>query len=149
MSTPVRRIVLTYLVLFLLTPMVAPTLSAQSQSGASISGVVRDTTGAVLPGVTVEASSSALIEKIRNGVSDDQGIYRIINLNPGTYSVAFTLPGFSTVKRDGLELTGGFTATVNAEMRVGSLEETVTVSGQSPLVDVQSATQRQTLTAKE
>jgi Carboxypeptidase regulatory-like domain len=148
MKIAVRRVVLTRLLLFLFTPLLASTLSAQSQSGASISGVVRDTTGAVLPGVTVEASSPALIEKIRNGVSDDQGVYRIINLNPGTYTVTFTLPGFSTVKRDGLELTGGFTATVNAELRVGALEETVTVSGQSPLVDVQSATQRQTLTAQ-
>src|SRR5207302_756817 len=101
-------------------------------------GVGKDTTGAVLPGVTVEASSPALIEKVRTVVSDASGQYKVIDLRPGTYSVTFTLPGFSTVKRDGIELTAGFTATVNGELRVGRVEENVTVSGQSPVVDTQN-----------
>jgi hypothetical protein len=110
---------------------------AQSAAGG-IAGVVRDTTGAVLPGVTVEAASPALIEKVRSVVTDTQGNYKVTELRPGTYSVTFTVPGFSTVKREGVELTTGFTATVNAELTVGSLEETVTVTGASPVVDVQN-----------
>jgi hypothetical protein len=111
---------------------------------AVIAGSVRDTSGAVLPGVSVEASSPALIEKVRNVVSDSNGQYRIEDLRPGLYKVSFTLPGFATFEREGVELTGSFTATINAEMRVGSLEETVTVTGESPIVDVQSA-RRQTV----
>ncbi len=106
---------------------------------ASIAGAVKDATGALLPGVTVEASSPALIEKVRTVVSDGAGQYRIIDLRPGTYSVTFTLPGFNVFKRDGIELTGSFTATVDAELKLGSVEETVTVSGQASVVDVQSA----------
>ena len=87
---------------------------------ASIAGVVRDTSGAVLPGVTVEAASPALIEKVRSVVTDGTGQYQIVDLRPGTYTVTFTLPGFSTVKREGIELTGSFTATVNADLRVGA-----------------------------
>jgi hypothetical protein len=111
---------------------------------AVIAGSVRDTSGAVLPGVTVEASSPALIEKVRGAVSYGSGQYRIEDLRPGIYKVSFSLPGFSTFEREGVELTGSFTATINAEMRVGSLEETVTVTGESPIVDVQSA-RRQTV----
>src|SRR6185436_4745792 len=111
---------------------------AQSSTTGAIAGVVRDGTGAVLPGVTVEAASPALIEKVRTAVSDAQGNYKIIDLRPGTYSVTFTLPGFSTFKRDGIELTTGFTATANADMKIGALEETVTVSGASPVVDIQN-----------
>jgi hypothetical protein len=88
----------------------------------SITGVVRDTSGAVLPGVTVEASSPALIEKVRSVVTDGTGQYRIVDLRPGSYT--FMLPGFSVVRREGIELTARFTATVNAEMRVGAVEET-------------------------
>ena len=77
---------------------------AQAESGA-IAGVVRDTSGAVMPGVTVEAASPVLIEKVRSVVSDSQGLYRIVDLRPGSYTVTFTLPGFSTYKRDGVELT--------------------------------------------
>src|SRR5688572_3214023 len=84
---------------------------------ASITGVVRDSSGAVLPGVTVEASSPALIEKVRSVVTDGTGQYRIENLRPGAYTVTFVLPGFSTVKREGIELTGSFTASINAELR--------------------------------
>src|SRR5262245_45478822 len=113
----------------------------------SIAGVVRDASGGVMPGVTVEASSPALIEKTRTVVTDGDGQYKIINLVPGTYSVTFTLSGFNTVKRDGIELTGDFTAPVNAEMKVGAIEETITVSGASPLIDTQSVTQKKSLTS--
>ncbi|MEQ1575957.1 MAG: carboxypeptidase-like regulatory domain-containing protein, partial [Vicinamibacterales bacterium] len=112
-------------------------LPAAAYAQASITGVVRDTSGAVLPGVTVEAASPVLIEKVRSVATDGNGLYRIVDLRPGTYTVTVTLPGFSTVRREGIELTGNFTATVNAEMRVGSLEETITVTGASPIVDVQ------------
>jgi len=112
---------------------------------ASIAGTVKDASGAVLPGVTVEASSPELIEKVRTALSDGTGQYRIENLRPGTYAVTFTLTGFSTVRREGIELTGSFTATVNVDLRVGSVTETVTVSGESPMVDVQSAKRQQTL----
>ena len=94
-----------------------------------------------MPGVTVEATSPALIEKVRVAVTDGQGLYKIADLRPGSYVVTFTLPGFSIVKRTGIELTSGFAATVNAELRVGALEETITVSGQTPLVDVQNTRQ--------
>ena len=113
-----------------------PTLaSAQS----SIAGVVRDDTGAVLPGVTVEASSPALIEKTRSVVSDDSGQFKIVDLRPGVYAVAFTLQGFSTFRREGITLTTNATATVNGEMKVGSIQESITVTGEAPLVDVQNA----------
>ena len=103
------------------------------------------TSGAVLPGVTVEAASPALIEKVRTVVTDGAGQYRIIDLRPGTYTVTFTLPGFNTVKREGVELAGTFIANVNADMRVGALEETITVTGAAPVVDVQSTRQQQVL----
>ncbi len=122
-----------------------PGLSA-AQSGSSIAGVVKDTTGAVMPGVTVEAASPALIEKVRTAVTDAAGQYKIVNLVPGTYTVTFTLTGFNTVKREGIELTAAFTANVNADLKVGSLEETITVSGQAPTVDVQNVTQQSVIT---
>src|SRR5205807_6627616 len=100
------------------------------------------TSGAVLPGVTVEAASPVLIEKSRAATTDGEGRFQIVDLRPGTYSVTFTLEGFSAFKRDGIELPSNFTATVNADMKVGSLQETITVSGQSPIVDVQNAVQQ-------
>jgi hypothetical protein len=111
----------------------------------SITGVVRDSSGAVLPGVTVEAASPVLIEKVREVVTDGTGQYRIVDLRPGIYTVTFALTGFSGVKREGIELTAGFTATVNAELRVGAIEETLTVTGESPIVDVQSTTRATSL----
>jgi hypothetical protein len=119
---------------------------ADLAAAQTIAGTVRDDTGAVMPGVTVEAASPALIEKVRTAVTDGAGQYRIVNLTVGLYSVTFALPGFSTVKREGIELTGNFTATVNADLKVGALEETVTVAGASPLVDVQSATRQVVMT---
>ncbi len=112
---------------------------------ASIAGVVKDASGAVLPGVTVEAASPALIEKVRSVVTDDSGQYRIVDLRPGTYSVTFTLTGFSVVKREGIELSGSFNATINADLKVGGLEETITVTGESPIVDTQSIRRQTTL----
>ena len=115
---------------------------AVSLAQSVIAGIVTDATGAILPGVTVEASSPALIEKTRSVVSDGNGRYRIEDLRPGTYSVTFSLPGFSHFVRDGIVLESNFTATINGELKVGSLEETVTVSGVSPVVDVQSTQSR-------
>jgi hypothetical protein len=119
---------------------------AQSAATGTIAGVVKDATGAVLPGVTVEAASPALIEKVRSVVTDDRGEYRIVELRPGTYTVTFTLPGFSIVRREGLELTTGFTASVDAELRVGTVEETITVTGASPVVDTHNVRTQNVLT---
>src|SRR5712672_3346297 len=111
-------------------------LPAAAFAQAAITGVVKDASGGVLPGVTVEASSPVLIERIRSVVANDGGQYRIVDLRPGIYSLTFSLPGFSTVLREGIELSGTFVATVNAELRVGALEETITVTGETPIVDV-------------
>src|SRR4029077_2658558 len=96
-------------------------------------GAVKDASGAVLPSVTVEAASPALIERGRSSVTDGQGLFRIVDLRPGVYTVTFTLPGFSTLKREGLELTAGFTATLTAELKVGELAATITVSAETPV----------------
>src|SRR6187549_992495 len=120
-------------------------LPAAAFAQGAITGVVKDVSGAVLPGVTVEASSPVLIEKVRSVATDASGQYRIVDLRPGTYSVTFSLPGFRTVRRDGIELTGTFVATVSADLSVGELQETVTVTGETPVVDVQSVKVQQTL----
>ena len=112
---------------------------------AVLTGTVKDPSGGVLPGVAVEAASPALIEKVRTAITDGTGQYRIEDLRPGTYTVTFTLQGFSTTKREGIELTGSFTATINTDLRVGTLAETITVSGETPIVDVQSAKRQLTL----
>ena len=117
---------------------------AQEQTWEII-GKVKDTEGGPLPGVTIEARSPALIEGVRSAVSDGSGLYSIEALRPGTYSVTFTLPGFSTFVRDGIELTSGFTANVDGQMTVGSIEETVTVSGAAPLIDVQNVVSQENL----
>jgi hypothetical protein len=124
----------------------AETARAQTASSGAIAGEVKDATGAVLPGVTVEAASPALIEKVRSAVTDAQGRYQIVELRPGTYTVTFSLPGFSNVKREGIELSAGFTANVNAELRVGSISETITVSGATPVVDTQNVRSQNVLT---
>ena len=123
-------------------------LPAAAFAQAAIAGIAKDSSGAVLPGVTVEAASPALLEKVRTAVSDGTGQYQIVNLVPGTYTVTFTLGGFNTVKREGVVLAGSFTAKIDAEMRVGSLEETITVSGESPIVDVQN-TRRQRVIGRD
>jgi hypothetical protein len=116
--------------------------SARAQS-SGIAGVVRDSSGAVLPGVTVEAASPALIERSRTVVTDTQGRYNIVDLRPGVYTVTFGLTGFSTVRREEIQLSAQFVATVNAELKVGTLEETVTVTGESPIVDTSNVVKRQ------
>ena len=131
--------------LIVLSISLLPAISSAQTASGTIAGLVRDTSGAVMPGVTVEASSPALIEKVRSVVSDSQGLYRIVDLRPGTYTVTFTLPGFATFKRDGVELTTGFTAQVNAEMKVGTLAETITVSGEASVVDIQNVRQQTTI----
>ena len=128
----------------LLAALLLPSFAA-AQAAGGIAGVVKDTSGAVMPGVTVEASSPALIERVRSVVTDSEGQYKIIDLRPGTYTVTFTLVGFSTVKREGIELSAGFTATVNGELKVGALEETITVTGRSPIVDTQNVTQQKVI----
>jgi hypothetical protein len=128
--------------------LLSTTVAWAQQLASGISGVVRDTSGAVLPGVTVEAASPALIEKVRTTISDAEGRYSVENLVPGAYTVTFTLPGFRTLVRDGITLQAGFTATVNADLQVGSLEESITVSGAAPLVDTQNV-RRQTNVTRE
>ena len=138
----IARTVTTRLALLSLLILSADAVFTQGQT--AIAGVVRDATGAVLPGVTVEASSPALIEKVRTAITDGQGQYKIIDLRPGLYSVTFTLQGFNSLRRDGVELTTAFTANVNADLRVGSLQETVTVTGESPIVDTQNVIRKST-----
>ena len=119
---------------------------SNAQALGTIAGAVKDASGAILPGVTVEASSSALIEKVRTVVTDGAGQYRIVNLPPGNYIVTFTLPGFSTVKREGIEVSPNFTSNIDADLRVGAVEETITVTGESPIVDIQSSAQTRAMT---
>jgi len=109
----------------------------------SLAGIARDASGAVLPGVTVEASSPALIEKVRTGVTDGTGQYRIENLTPGVYTVSFSLAGFTTVRREGVEVSGAQIITINADLRVGGVQETITVTGETPVVDVHTSTRAQ------
>jgi Carboxypeptidase regulatory-like domain len=114
-------------------------LASAASAQSAIAGLVRDTSGAVLPGVTVEAASAVLIEKTRSVTTDATGQYKIVDLRPGTYTVTFTLPGFQTIRREGIEVPTAFTATVSVELKVGAVEETVTVTGASPVVDLQSS----------
>ena len=118
--------------------------SSPAYAQSAISGVVKDESGAVMPGVSVEAASEALIEKVRSTVTDENGAYRMIDLRPGNYKLTFTLQGFNVIIRE-LELPSNFVATINADLKVGTLQESVTVSGQSPLVDVQSNVKQQVL----
>src|SRR3989442_32370 len=127
--------------------LLSPAASAQQASASGIAGVVRDSSGGAVPGVTVEAASPALIEKVRTVVTDGEGRYNIVDLRPGTYVVTFTLTGFSTVKREGIVLTGGFTAAVNAELQVGAVEETITVTAASAVVDTQTVRQQSVLSS--
>ena len=124
-----------------------PALSL-AQFGA-VSGVVRDASGAAVPGVTVEAASPALIEKSRTAVSDESGQYRVEQLRPGTYTVTFTLAGFGTVVREGIDISAGFTAPINVSLKVGAVQETISVSEKAPVVDVQSVSEQKTLVKQE
>ena len=125
--------------------MLMPAVAWAQAGGSGITGAVLDTSGAVLPGVTVEASSPVLIEGTRVTFTDGTGRYRFVDLRPGVYTVVFTLPGFSTLRREELELPDVFTMTINAQLQVGALEETITVTGESPLVDIQNVTQAEVL----
>lgn len=138
----VRRSAVQFLCAVALLLLLPAAVSAQS----GITGVVTDNTGAVLPGVSVEAASPALIERVRTVTTNSQGRYAIVDLRPGIYTVTFTLTGFSTTKVEKLELPATFTATVDAEMRVGALAESITVSGSSPVVDVQTVARTQIMT---
>ncbi len=131
-------------IVFALVPVTA---FGQASTQASIAGVVKDSSGAVLPGVTVEAASPVLIEKTRTTVTGGGGEYKLVELPPGDYTVTFTLTGFTTVRRQGITLIGSVTATVNAELTVGSVSETVTVTGEAPTVDVQSSVRSQTISS--
>jgi carboxypeptidase family protein len=119
---------------------------AAAQAGSSIAGLVRDESGGVLPGVTVEAASPVLIEKVRSVATDEQGRYRFVDLRPGTYKVTFTLAGFGTLAKDGIDVPSNTTTTVNGDLKIGSVQESVTVSGGTPLVDVQQASRTQVMT---
>jgi hypothetical protein len=128
---------------------IAAPSAALAQTGQSaIAGVVRDATGGVLPGVAVEASSPALIEKSRTAVTNEAGQYRVVDLRPGVYKVTFTLSGFTTVVRDGIQLESNFVAPVNIEMIVGGVEQSITVTGVSPIVDVQSSQRREVVSSE-
>lgn len=137
-----RRFVLRTFLLVVASLVLVPAL-ARAQS--VFTGTVRDTSGAVMPGVTVEAASPVLIEKVKSAITDDKGQYRIVDLRPGTYTLTFTLPGFNTQTREGVELQSNFIATIDIALSVGTLQESVTVSGASPVVDVQSNVKQQVL----
>ena len=143
---PHRAFVVAF-VSFLIITLLPTAAAAQTALSGTIAGVVRDASGGVLPGVTVETSSPALIERTRVVATDDQGVYRIVGLVPGVYTVTFSLTGFTTVRREGIELTTGFTAQVNADLSVGGIEETLVVSGAAPLVDTQNVISRNVFSA--
>jgi hypothetical protein len=117
---------------------------ASAYAQATLAGIVRDPSGGVLPGVTVEASSPVLIEKVRTAITDSTGVYQIVDLRPGTYALSFTLSGFATAKREGIEVSGSGVITINIDLRVGNVSETVNVTGETPVVDIQS-TRRQSV----
>lgn len=119
---------------------------AQTITTGAIAGTAKDSSGAVLPGVTVQAKSPALIEGVRTVVTDSHGQYKIIDLRPGTYSVTFTDPGFETVVRNDLELHTAETLPIDALMPVGQVSTSVTVTGATPLVDVENSNPENLLT---
>ena len=121
---------------------VASSFTPPQSQGGTISGIARDPSGTPLASVTVEASSPALIERTRMVVTDSDGAYKVVGLPPGTYTVTFVLPGFNTLKSEGIEITSSFAATINAAMRVGTAEEIVTVARDNPTLDTQNITQK-------
>src|SRR5262245_23788078 len=121
-------------------------LPATAQAQSAIAGVVKDASGAVLPGVTVEAASPVLIEKTRTVVTNGEGRYAIVDIRPGTYTVTFTLPGFSTVRQSEIIVPSNVSVPINAEMKIGAIEETITVAASSPVVDVQNVSRTQVMT---
>jgi hypothetical protein len=144
-----RTLSLMSLIVTLLALMIPSLASAQGAlARGTLTGTVRDASGAVLPGVTVEAASPRLIEKARTAITDSAGVYRIVDLDPGVYSLTFSLEGFSQVRHDGLELSGSATLTIPVEMRLGNLTETIVVTGESPVVDVQSTRREAVITGE-
>lgn len=139
----------TRLGLMLVAGCAALLLPATARAQSAIAGQVTDSTGLVLPGVTVEAASPALIEGSRTSVTDGQGRYTIDGLRPGSYKVTFSISGFATLVREGIDLSSNFTAPISVQMKVGALTESVTVSGASPLVDVQRTASQQVLTREQ
>src|SRR5206468_6646377 len=133
---------------FLAVALAAVAQPAAAQTLGTIAGAVKDASGAVLPGVVVEVASPALIERVRTSTTGGTGLYRIVNLPPGLYTVTFTLPGFNQARREAVQVAAGFTATIDGEMPVGAVEETVTVAGVSPVVDLQSAAQTRSVSAE-
>jgi Carboxypeptidase regulatory-like domain len=133
----------TVLFVVLMPLMASSAVLAQQTGQSAIAGLVKDATGAVLPGVTVEASSPVLIEKSHTAVTNGSGQYRVVDLTPGTYTVTFTLAGFATIIREGIVLEANFVAPINVEMKVGTVEQRVTVTAESPVVDVQSSQRRE------
>src|SRR5215467_6443656 len=121
------------LVLTLLLPGVA-------RAQATITGIVKDASGAILPGVDVEAAGPALLAP-RSVQSDTNGIYRIVELPPGTYNLTFSLSGFTRVVREGIQVQGTMVLTIPIDMKIGAVAETITVTGETPVVDVQSVKQ--------
>jgi hypothetical protein len=134
-------------ILFVVACLALATAASAQQLG-TVAGVVKDASGAVLPGVTVEVASPALIEKVRTATTGGSGAFQIVNLPPGSYTVTFSLTGFSTVRHEGIDVSVAVTAQVNAEMKVGAVAETITVTGETPIVDIQSATQTRSVTAQ-
>src|SRR5580765_4786947 len=129
----------------LLLLVIAAIVPSAAWAQVTLAGTVKDASGGVLPGVTVEASSPALIEKSRSATTDSTGQYRIESLQPGSYTVTFTLGGFSTVKRDDVTLSGAGVVKIDADMKIGGVAETITVTGETPVVDVASTTRAVTL----
>jgi len=136
------------LVFIMLAAMLPGTLLAQQSGQSAIAGVVKDSTGGVLPGVTVEATSPALIEKSRSAVTNESGQYRVVDLRPGVYTVTFTLAGFTTVVRENVVLESNFVAPINIEMAVGNVEQSITVNAESPIVDVQTSQRREVVNSQ-
>ena len=136
---------LLYRALLVVSSLACLATSAHAQS--AVAGTVRDSSGAVLPGVTVEAASPVLIEKVRTSSTDGTGQYRITDLLPGTYTLSFSLSGFATVRREEIALTGSGVTTINAEMRVGNVTETLTIRGETPVVDIQTTKRQEVLTS--
>ena len=126
--------------------LIARPSAAQTVSTGTIAGTVKDSTGGVLPGVIVEVSSPALIEKVRSVVSDGQGQYKIVDLRPARYSVTFTLSGFNTTRQEAIDLSAGFTATINATLQPATVEQTVVVTAANPVIDIQNVSTQSVLT---
>ena len=136
------RLVVAMLAVCLLASTHAFAQGGGASSTGTITGKVSDSSGAVLPGVTVNATSPSMMG-VQSVVTNTDGLYRFPAVPPGTYTVTFELPGFSTLKREGIDIRLGFTAQLNVELAVASLQETVTVTGESPVIDTSTTRTQQ------